>query len=171
MVAEFESANWPEPSHPDRLETQLASWTEAVSRIEAAEDRAFVEGLADDPSGRAMLDCVFGSSPFLGSCLLAEPAYLHRLWNDGARACVDAALAGLAALPPDLPQAADRGRTPHRPAPGRAGRRAPPPPPPGHAIEAPAPLFTKITDDDVDDWRGQFGGGGGVASLKVAAPT
>ena len=106
MDTGFESANWPEPSHPDRLETQLASWTEAVGRIEAAEDRAFVEGLADDPSGRAMLDCVFGSSPFLGSCLLAEPAYLHRLWSDGAGACVDAALAGLAALPPDLPQAA-----------------------------------------------------------------
>ena len=106
MDTGFKSANWPEPSHPERLETQLASWTEAVGRIEAAEDRAFVEGLADDPSGRAMLDCVFGSSPFLGSCLLAEPAYLHRLWNDGAGACVDAALAGLAALPPDLPQAA-----------------------------------------------------------------
>ena len=40
--------------------------------------------------------------------------------------------------------------------------------PPGHAIEPPVPLFTKITDGDVDDWRARFGG---AAGLKVATST
>ena len=48
-----------------------------------------------------MLDCVFGASPFLESCLFSEPGFVRKLWTDGPDLCFAQILAGLRALPLD----------------------------------------------------------------------
>ena len=95
---------WPPPSNPDRVELQLRAWAQGATRLGADEDRAFAEALPGTPAGRAMLEGVFGASPFLGTCLLAEPAFVRRLWLEGPDACVAALLATLRGMPTDMSQ-------------------------------------------------------------------
>ena len=90
---------WPTTGDPGRVEAALRRWEGAAARLEAGEDRAFAEAFPDTPAGKAMLECVFGASPFLTTCLLAEPGYVRRLWTEGPDHCVSELLAGLRALP------------------------------------------------------------------------
>ena len=92
---------WPGAGDPKRAEAALGRWRSAAARLHSDEDRAFAEGLPATPAGRAMLECVFGASPFLESCLLAEPGFVRRLWSEGPDPCFEAILAELRALPPE----------------------------------------------------------------------
>ena len=74
---------------------------EAARRLESGLERDFAESLPGIPAGKAMLACLFGASPFLGSCAVRDPAYLRALWERGPDRCVDDALTGLRALPLD----------------------------------------------------------------------
>ena len=82
----------------------MHAWVQGPARIAAEEDRAFAEALPGTPAGRAMLEGVFGGSPFLGACLLAEPAFLRRLWDEGPERCVAELLAALRGMPPGTSQ-------------------------------------------------------------------
>ncbi len=42
-----------------------------------------MRGLAGDAVGRPLLAALFGNSPFLTQCCLAEPAFLRHLVEDG----------------------------------------------------------------------------------------
>ena len=92
---------WPGPGDAERAAAALLRWKSAASRLESGEDRAFAEGLPSTAAGRAILECVFGSSPFLESCLLAEPGFLRRLWNEGPERCFADILSELRELAPE----------------------------------------------------------------------
>ncbi len=92
---------WPGAGDPERAQAALGRWKGAAARLHSDADRAFAEGLPATPAGRAMLECVFGASPFLESCLLAEPGFVRRLWSEGPDPCFEAILAELRALPPE----------------------------------------------------------------------
>ncbi len=96
MTAGLAAADWPDTGNPDRVATRMEEWSAAA----AAAESAFAASLADDPAGGAMLRCVFGASPFLSTCLIAEPDFARRLWEEGVDACVRDAVEGLRALPP-----------------------------------------------------------------------
>ena len=96
---------WPGAGDAERAEAALGRWKSAAARLHSDEDRAFAEGLPSTPAGRAMLECVFGASPFLESCLLAEPGFVRKLWSEGPDPCFDEILAEMRALPPDTSEA------------------------------------------------------------------
>ncbi len=53
-----------------------------------------------------MLECIFGASPFLASCVVREQGFIRALWERGPDRCVDEILADLRAIPPDYPEEA-----------------------------------------------------------------
>ena len=96
---------WPGAGDAGRAEVALGRWKSAAARLHSDEDRTFAEGLPSTPAGRAMLECVFGASPFLESCLLAEPGFVRKLWSEGPDPCFREILAEVRALPPDTSEA------------------------------------------------------------------
>jgi len=103
VPSDLASASWPLPAHPDRVESGLVQWMESIETIKDREARTVASQHSETKSGRAMLECVFGSSPFLARCLCAEPEYLRALWNEGSDACVELVFSELAELAPDTP--------------------------------------------------------------------
>lgn len=51
-----------------------------------------------------MLRCIFGASPFLERCAIADQGFVRDLWERGPDRCVDETVAQLLALPIDLPE-------------------------------------------------------------------
>ncbi len=107
----------PNPANPDRAKAGLTRLRESLAQDEAG--ASFVAGLESDPAGRALLDAVFGNSPFLGRCLALEIGSLRAFLTDGP----DAAFAALMA---DAEQSLDRETSQSRVMTGlrRAKRRA-----------------------------------------------
>ena len=54
-------------------------WRDLAPRADDAALSRFVTAFAGTPDGAAVLDAVFGNSPFLTQCLLHDPETLHRL--------------------------------------------------------------------------------------------
>ncbi|MBI3496676.1 MAG: bifunctional [glutamine synthetase] adenylyltransferase/[glutamine synthetase]-adenylyl-L-tyrosine phosphorylase [Proteobacteria bacterium] len=79
---------FPEPADPQAAAVGLERWRERAleSDGEARQATRWVEDLIASASGRRMLAAVFGNSPFLTECLLAEPPFLQRLLEDGPQA-------------------------------------------------------------------------------------
>ncbi|MFQ5954445.1 MAG: bifunctional [glutamine synthetase] adenylyltransferase/[glutamine synthetase]-adenylyl-L-tyrosine phosphorylase, partial [Kiloniellales bacterium] len=61
----------------------LERWREAVARAEAPEIAGLGTALIEHPAGRALLECVFGNSPFLTQCLLSDLAFAVGLLEQG----------------------------------------------------------------------------------------
>ena len=101
---------WPGAGDSGRADAALGRWRSAAARLASDEDRAFAEGLPSTPAGRAMLECVFGASPFLESCLLAEPGFVRTLWSEGPDRCFETILTELGSLRSDANED-DAGRT------------------------------------------------------------
>ena len=72
-------ARWPPASDPERARLGLERWQERTASANDPVLAGFAADLAGDPQGRALLDAVFGNSPFLTECLLGEAAFLRRL--------------------------------------------------------------------------------------------
>ena len=87
---------WPETGQSERAALQFEKWRHALSTMRDSEDRAYTEHFAETPSGGAMLSCIFEASPFLSDCLIREPGYVRRLWEEGPDACVAASFSALA---------------------------------------------------------------------------
>jgi glutamate-ammonia-ligase adenylyltransferase len=107
----------PKPASPDRAKAGLTRLRESLAQDEAG--ASFVAALESDPAGRALLEAVFGNSPFLGRCLALEIDSLRAFLTDGP----DAAFAALMA---DAEQSLDRETSQSRVMTGlrRAKRRA-----------------------------------------------
>ena len=102
MNAEFDRPEvWPDAGDVERAEAALGRWKNAAERLEDTRDRTFASALPTNSAGRAMLQSVFGSSPFLESCLLAEPGFVRRLWLEGPDRCFAEIVGELEALPLD----------------------------------------------------------------------
>src|SRR5438045_3908585 len=87
----------PRAASAARAAIGLERWHELASQ---ADDTGFAERVAADPAGRALLESVFGNSPFLAHCLLNEPAVLGSFLAEGGESVCDELLAGLAAAAP-----------------------------------------------------------------------
>jgi glutamate-ammonia-ligase adenylyltransferase len=78
-----ENSRLPRPARADRLANGYEDWDECLGAIEepelASQLRAFTAGAA----GRALLDAVFGNSPFLANALVREPALVADLAQRG----------------------------------------------------------------------------------------
>ncbi|HEY4136441.1 MAG TPA: bifunctional [glutamine synthetase] adenylyltransferase/[glutamine synthetase]-adenylyl-L-tyrosine phosphorylase [Alphaproteobacteria bacterium] len=66
---------------------------DAVSQTDDDTLRSFADELIADPHGGALLDALFGNSPFLTQAILADPADFRRLLAEGPDARCAAALA------------------------------------------------------------------------------
>ncbi len=87
----------PKPANADRCRSGLERWREEADRRDDPDLAAFARALSEDPGGRALLEAVFGNSPFLGQCLLREPAFLRDLLEHGPDAVFAALIDGLRA--------------------------------------------------------------------------
>jgi glutamate-ammonia-ligase adenylyltransferase len=89
-------ANLPKPAEPARAAIGFERWAERAA-AEAPPVRAAAERLAADPVTRRLLECIFGNSPFLTECLLAELDYSCKLCGGDIEDCHNAVMASLAA--------------------------------------------------------------------------
>lgn len=96
MTSELAATHWPETGNSERVAARLEEWNAAASAAEST----FAISLADTSAGAAMLRCIFGASPFLSNCLIAEPDFVRKLWEEGVDECVHEAVEGLKFLPP-----------------------------------------------------------------------
>ncbi len=90
----------PRPADPDAAARGRERWIDAGGRAEDAGFAEFAHAVADHRPGAALLDAVFGNSPFLGKCLLAEPPFTHVLFRDGPDVALDTTLSAIAADAP-----------------------------------------------------------------------
>jgi glutamate-ammonia-ligase adenylyltransferase len=70
----------PSPANPEQAQRGLERWEEAVQAADLAD---FAQRLDALPSGRALLQALFGNSPFLTQCCLQEPRFLQQVLRDG----------------------------------------------------------------------------------------
>lgn len=90
-------ARLPKAGDAERAAVGLARWREAGAGD--PETHRFAEAIANDSTGRAWLDGIFGNSPYLSQSLLREIAFVRRLLNDGPDRTAANLLAGLQAGP------------------------------------------------------------------------
>jgi glutamate-ammonia-ligase adenylyltransferase len=73
----------------------LDRWRERAEQQADPALAGFMKDVAGNPAGRALLEAIFGNSPFLSHCLLAEPAVLRSFLAQGADAVFAELLGGL----------------------------------------------------------------------------
>jgi hypothetical protein len=73
----------PRPADPDRAAVGLERWREATARANGGGLQAFADTVAADGTGRALLEAVFGNSPFLTQCAATDPGFVCRLLTVG----------------------------------------------------------------------------------------
>ncbi len=96
----------PLPADAESAQRGRERWLELAERTEDVEFAAFARTLDGDETGARLLDAVFGNSPFLSQCLLAEPEFTHALLRDGAAQAYERALTDLRrAAPPQTDSA------------------------------------------------------------------
>ncbi|MBI4184687.1 MAG: bifunctional [glutamine synthetase] adenylyltransferase/[glutamine synthetase]-adenylyl-L-tyrosine phosphorylase [Proteobacteria bacterium] len=100
---------FPRPADADRARLGLARWAERAGEEPAL--AGFMRTLADEPAGRALLEALFGNSPYLTALALREPATLADFLARGPDAAVAAVLAGLAPEPAEPGVEPERMRT------------------------------------------------------------
>lgn len=81
----------PKPANPERARAGLIRLRESLAQNE--ELAGFMADIESDPASLALLDSVFGNSPYLGRCLTQEMGSLRAFLTDGP----DAAFAALMA--------------------------------------------------------------------------
>jgi len=76
----------PRPGDPERARLGCERWREQARQCEDPDLAAFALAFADDAAGSALLEAVFGNSPFLGRCLLLDMASIRQFLTHGAEA-------------------------------------------------------------------------------------
>jgi len=77
---------WPRPGNAERATIGRERWCEQTKSLTDGPLKAFAESFVEDPTGRAVLDAIFGNSPYLGACLLKERAFFRDLVATGPQA-------------------------------------------------------------------------------------
>ncbi|MGH6959701.1 MAG: bifunctional [glutamine synthetase] adenylyltransferase/[glutamine synthetase]-adenylyl-L-tyrosine phosphorylase, partial [Dongiaceae bacterium] len=80
------ASSLPRPGDPERARLGIERWREQARQCEDADLAAFALALADDAAGSALLEAVFGNSPFLARCLLQDMASIRQFLTHGADA-------------------------------------------------------------------------------------
>ncbi|MCZ6483966.1 MAG: glutamine-synthetase adenylyltransferase, partial [Alphaproteobacteria bacterium] len=86
----------PKPADGERAALGIERWREAAAGADEPGLAEFAEGLAHDAGGRALLEAVFGNSPYLTQAILLDPGFFRRLLGDGPDATFRALSQGLA---------------------------------------------------------------------------
>ena len=75
----------PRPASAAQAALGLEHWAERAAKLEASEQARRATDLAADPAGRRLLETLFGNSPFLSRCALADlPFVVHLAGHDPA---------------------------------------------------------------------------------------
>ncbi len=75
--------NLPTAGDPNRAALGLKRWNEKTAQAEGPEIRRFGAALAGHPAGRALLEAVFGNSPYLTQCMLLDLGFAVGLLEQG----------------------------------------------------------------------------------------
>ena len=86
----------PKAADGERAALGIERWREAAAGADEPGLAEFAEGLAHDAGGRALLEAVFGNSPYLTQAILLDPDFFRRLLGDGPDATFRALSQGLA---------------------------------------------------------------------------
>ena len=81
----------PKPANPERAKAGLIRLRESLAQD--GEQTAFLAEVESDTAGRALLDAVFGNSPYLGRCLAQEIGILRDFLSAGPDATFAALMA------------------------------------------------------------------------------
>ena len=81
----FAAARWPRPADPGQAANELERWAEAAADLEGKE-RRFAESLAKSPPGKALLEAIFGNSPYLTHGLIEDIGFTVDLLRRGPNA-------------------------------------------------------------------------------------
>jgi glutamate-ammonia-ligase adenylyltransferase len=92
------SGRLPRPADASAASLRHERWRESVAASAAPDLTAFADGLDKSPAGQHLLEALFGNSPFLTECVLAEPDFLRRTIEQGPDATIDGVLAEIARL-------------------------------------------------------------------------
>lgn len=87
----------PRVGNPSLEELGFQHWRDAAAEQEDTDLASFMTRIQGDSRVASLLSRVFGNSPFLTRCILAEPAFLRRLLELGPDAALAAVTAELAA--------------------------------------------------------------------------
>lgn len=94
----YRDAVLPRAADPALATLGLARWHEAVAESHHSQLSVVAQSLTADPAGRAVLDAMFGNSPYLTQLCVLEPDFLHLLLRTGPDAAVADVLAALKPL-------------------------------------------------------------------------
>lgn len=97
MPLQIDLATPPRPADAEAVARNRERWLEAAAEWSESELAAFARAVAKDAKLRPLLDAVFGNSPFLTHCLLAEPGTLKAFLDQGPDAAFAELLAELKA--------------------------------------------------------------------------
>jgi glutamate-ammonia-ligase adenylyltransferase len=86
----------PKAADGERAALGIERWREAAASADEPGLAEFAQGLSDDAGGRALLEAVFGNSPYLTQAILLNPAFFRRLLDDGPDATFRTLRRGLA---------------------------------------------------------------------------
>jgi len=85
----------PRPADPRLRDLGVVAWHTALAEAASPEDAARARAWADNARGKALLDAIFGNSPFLSKLAVAEWPLLLRLVEDGPDAIFDEIAGGI----------------------------------------------------------------------------
>ncbi|MFO0998551.1 MAG: bifunctional [glutamine synthetase] adenylyltransferase/[glutamine synthetase]-adenylyl-L-tyrosine phosphorylase [Alphaproteobacteria bacterium] len=88
-------ARLPKAGRRDAATIGIDRWREAAEATGTPELARFASDVAADDHGRALLEAVFGNSPYLGQCLLLELPFAHELFANGPDRAFQSVLASL----------------------------------------------------------------------------
>jgi len=91
VLIDIDTEGLPQPSDTERASIGRDRWRALSNNING------VGEIADDPAGAAVLDAIFGNSPYLSSLLLREAPFAVQLFEKGPDSVCDAAMAAVGA--------------------------------------------------------------------------
>jgi glutamate-ammonia-ligase adenylyltransferase len=105
LTVPWRAAALPRPYDKTQMAEGLRRWRDAAATaVEAADDPSLVDfaaTFATDPDGKALLEALFGNSPYLGQCALDEIGFVRRLTQATPDTILAEVVADVAALPHD----------------------------------------------------------------------
>lgn len=101
------NAHFPSPNDPDVAKRGIESFVESAQDLNAADEdetdslAGFAAQMIADDKGRALLNAVFGNSPFLTQCILRDPAWFRQLILSGSDQASDDVIQAIEKLKPE----------------------------------------------------------------------
>ncbi len=82
----------PLASAPERATEEIAGWEESVKALDSAALQHSIIDFVHTPRGRAMLEAIFGNSPYLSFCLQREIPFFQTMITQEAHSCFSSLL-------------------------------------------------------------------------------